>query len=217
MQDTPLLRAVAANSVERLDRISRQQTFPAGALICSSGDPQAPVLFVLSGAVRVFGGDADGREQTLNIVGEGEALNLALAFDGDGTAPASVEVWSETATLAQIPASGFREVVTHDPVLAAVVLGALARRARQLSSLVVDLSLRSVRQRLARFLLGQLETGLEGEPARWTHAAMASRLGTAREVVSRQMRALVIEGVIRQERQRLVIADLAALREIAEL
>jgi CRP/FNR family transcriptional regulator len=216
LQNTRLLRAVTASAVASLARIARQQTLPAGALVCSSGDVHAPVLFVLSGMVRVFEADAEGREQTLAMVGEGEALNLPVAFDGDGTAPASIQVWSESATLVQIPAHGFAEAVAHDPALATAVLGALAARARHLSKLVADLSLRSVRQRLANFLLGQAENSQNGDPARWTHAAIAARLGTAREVVSRQMRALVNEGVIRQERQRLVIADLGLLREIAE-
>jgi len=214
--DLALFRAVAADSVARLARIGRLETLPAGALLCSSGDRDAPVVFVLSGAVRVFEADAEGREQTLAIVGEGEALNLPVAFDGDGAAPASAEVWGGAATLVQMPASGFAEVVAHDPALALAVLGALASRARHLSGLVADLSLRTVRQRLARFILAQIERAPASGPARWTHAEIAARLGTAREVVSRQMRALVREGVIRQERQRLVIIDLETLREIAE-
>jgi CRP/FNR family transcriptional regulator len=70
---------------------------------------------------------------------------------------------------------------------------------------VEDLSLRSVRGRLARFLLERAE---EGEVEReWTQDEIAARLGTVRDVVGRNLRALADAGLIEIRRQRIVLLD----------
>jgi CRP/FNR family transcriptional regulator len=71
--------------------------------------------------------------------------------------------------------------------------------------LVEDLSLRTVRGRLARLLLEEAESG---EVTRhWTQAEIAARLGTVREMIGRTLRALADAGHIRIDRQRIVLLD----------
>lgn len=216
LRETELLRGAAPAVLARLESLGTTRTLSQGALVCSAGDAEAPVIFVLAGTVRVYKADADGREQTMVLVGAGDVLNLPAAFAADRRAPANVAVLSPEARLASIPGRAFAEQAASDPALAMAVMSTLATQARHLSELVADLSLRSVRQRLARFLLTQADDDVGHTPARWTHAEIATRLGTAREVVSRQLRALVQEGLISQERQRLVIADAEALRRLAD-
>ena len=217
LQEIELLRGAAPAVLAKLESLGSTRTVPQGALVCSAGDPDAPVIFVLAGRVRVYKADANGREQTVVLVNAGDVLNLPAAFATDRRAPANVAVLSAEARLISIPGRAFAGLAASDPALATAVMSTLATQARHLSELVADLSLRSVRQRLARFLLTQADDDLGRAPARWTHAEIATRLGTAREVVSRQLRALVQEGLISQERERLVIADAEALRRLADL
>ena len=44
-----------------------------------------------------------------------------------------------------------------------------------------------------------------------THAELASRIGTHREAVTREMRFLASQGIVAQERRRMVVTDLPAL------
>lgn len=217
LEETELLRGVGQDTLARLKGLAVVRTLPQSALLCSAGDSDAPVILVLAGALRVYKADADGREQTVATLGVGEALNLPAAFADDRRAPANVEALTPEVTVASIPAQALAELAATDATLAATVIRSLANSARHLSDLVTDLSLRSVRQRLARFLLLQAEQADGGGTSRWTHAEIATQLGTAREVVSRQLRALVQEGLVLQDRQRLVIADTQALRRLADL
>ena len=73
---------------------------------------------------------------------------------------------------------------------------------------MADLSLRTVRARLARFLLEQSEADA---PVRWTHAEIAARIGTVRVVVSRTLRDFAAEGILDVQRQRIAVADRDAL------
>jgi len=97
-----------------------------------------------------------------------------------------------------------------------------ADRLDHLTILVEDLSLRTVRGRLARFLLEHASTELggtvgEGEVARrWTQDEIAAHLGTVRDTVGRTLRAFVDAGLVRMDRQRIVLLDREGLEAEAQ-
>jgi len=74
-----------------------------------------------------------------------------------------------------------------------------------LTNPVEDLSLRTVRTRLARFLLAQAE---DPQPShRWTQEEIAVHIGAVREMVGRTLRAFAASGLIRRQRGRVVVVD----------
>jgi len=89
----------------------------------------------------------------------------------------------------------------------------LAARCRQLVAMIEDLSLHGVTARLAGLLLDQ---ATQPDAPALTRAQMAARLGTVREMVSRSLRELEQDGLIRLEGARIVIADRAGLARRAE-
>ncbi len=178
------------------------------------GDTDAPVLFVLEGAIRIYRTNLQGREQTLIILRPGEALNLPTAFADEAVAPCSACAMGPTETLA-LGLVELREATQRWPSLSLALLRHLSNRLQHLTQLIYDLSLLSVRARLARFLLAQSRAP-EEEPIHWTHAQIAARIGTVRVVVSRTLASLADEGLIRLNRQRLEIVDPEGLAKIAE-
>ena len=95
------------------------------------------------------------------------------------------------------------------------VIRHLAERVLYYVGLVEDLSLRSVEARLAHTLLQHTEPsgGCLAVPRRaWTtFDEMATRLGTVRDVLSRALRVLEEEGLLKVERYQIVILDPAGL------
>ena len=95
------------------------------------------------------------------------------------------------------------------------VIRHLAERVLYYVGLVEDLSLRSVEARLAHTLLkhAQDSGGRLTVPRRtWTtFDEMATRLGTVRDVLSRALRTLEEEGLLKVERHQIVILDPAGL------
>jgi CRP/FNR family transcriptional regulator len=71
-----------------------------------------------------------------------------------------------------------------------------------------------VRGRLARFLLEQAEAG--AVTRRWTQEEIAAYLGTVRDMVGRTLRAFADAGLVRLERQRIVLLDREGLEAEAE-
>jgi CRP/FNR family transcriptional regulator len=92
----------------------------------------------------------------------------------------------------------------------------LAGRVRHLVSLVEDLSFKRVIGRVAKILLEHAGDGISGPRPRLTQQEMAAMAGTAREVIGRSLKALEEEGAIRLDRQRIIITNKQALKEVME-
>ena len=104
------------------------------------------------------------------------------------------------------------------PDVALAILKTLARRLRHFAEMVSDLAFRPIPERLARYLdalpRGPGSTGTEVELP-LTHAQLAKRLGTVRELVARAFLQLEQSGVIVRKRGRAVIRDPARLASLA--
>jgi CRP-like cAMP-binding protein len=95
-------------------------------------------------------------------------------------------------------------LVGQSPELALALLQDFAERLDHLTNLVEDLALRTVRGRLARFLL---EHAKDGVARHWTQDGIATHLGTVRDMVGRTLRAFADAGLVRMDRQRIVLLD----------
>jgi len=200
--DGPTLAAIAGSALRRSCR--------AGEVILLEGDACPGLCIVQAGHVKVTRTSPAGREVIVAIAGPGESFNDVPAFDG-GPNPATVQALTD-ANLLILPGALLHEALRRDPRLGLAVVKVLAARCRQLVAQLEDLSLRGVTARLAGLLLDQA-----GQPAAppLTRAQMAARLGTVREMVSRSLRELEDDGLVRMERGRIVIVDGARLAERA--
>ena len=104
------------------------------------------------------------------------------------------------------------------PDVALAIIETLARRVRRFAGIVSPLAFRPVTERLARYLetmparptVGGRELDLQ-----LTHAQLAARLGTVRELVARALRQLEQGGVLSRKGTRVVIRDPARLNALA--
>ncbi|MBN1641728.1 MAG: Crp/Fnr family transcriptional regulator [Anaerolineae bacterium] len=198
---------------EALAAVAGSKSCEDGQVVMLEGDDDTPVFFVLEGAVRVFRTNLDGREQTLIRLCEGDAFNMPSAFTGQ-TTHASAEAVGTTRLLA-VTREDFVRVATETPQIARAVLRDLSLKLGHLTELSHDLGLRSVRARLARFLLAHGQQPQEDPPVRWTHEAIAAQIGTVREMVSRTLRAFVRDGLVEMRRHQIVVRDAEALAQEA--
>lgn len=210
-----LFAQVPLPALERLSEVTQVKTFEEGELILLEGDEGAPLFFIAEGTARIFHTNPDGREQTLIYLHAGTAFNLPSAFSETRAAPASAMSIGQMQLLVVSPAD-FRRITAETPEIALAVLKDFADKLYHFNRLTHDLSLRSVRGRLAGLLLAQAQS--EDKPlTRWTQEEIAAQIGTVREVVSRTLRAFVKEGLIQMERQRIIVIDPEGLQNEADL
>jgi CRP-like cAMP-binding protein len=211
-----LFSALSPAAQRALSAVAVTRHIVDGQVIVLEGDADTPVSFVLQGTVRVYRTNLEGREQNLIRLHAGDAFNMPVAFAGRGAAPASA-VAVGPVELLSISSPDFRRVVSETPEIALAVLRDFAQKLYHLTDLTHNLGLRSVRGRLAQFLLGHAQAEAQGSAlARWTHHEIASQIGTVREVVSRTLRAFVKEGLIDVRRHQIIVLDPESLAHEAE-
>lgn len=189
------------------------RTYPAETLIVVEGEPCEAAYFIIEGNVEVYRMSLQGRQQVLARLGPGQAFNTVPLFQADGCSHANVVARTDV-TLYALLKEDFPRALRDCPDLALVILQDFAGRLAHLTDLVEDLALRSVRGRLARFLLQQADGAAVTH--KWTQDEMAAYLGTVRDMIGRSLRALTDEGIIRIDRGRIVLLDSAALEAEAQ-
>jgi len=154
-----------------------------------------------------------GRQHLVHEEGPGATLGELPLFEG-GPYPATA-VAAEPALCLVLDRAAIEGGIAADPALAFALLGGLARRVRTLIARLDAVRGRSVRTRLAAHLLARAGGGPFSLGA--TQAEVAEELGTVREVVVKELRALRAAGILRSAgRGRIEVTDAARLREIAE-
>jgi CRP/FNR family transcriptional regulator len=103
-----------------------------------------------------------------------------------------------------------------DGPLAMRLMGAIASHTDNAVNTIVDLTLRSARERLCHhleMLVDASRPGAQTVTLKTSHANLASMLGLTAETLSRSLRQLSVEGVLSTVgRRRIVIKDVARLR-----
>jgi CRP/FNR family transcriptional regulator len=203
-----LFSNLSGEALKKLVAFSRFVNFSDGQLIFAQGDDHTPVYYVTLGAVRVFRVNSEGREQTLSYINPGEAFNIPTVFFDEPLAPACAAAFGDSELLS-ISQHDFSTLSSENPEIALAVLKDLSQRLQHMTNLVHNVSLRTVRGRLAHFLLSQAKSNTSS--TNWTQEQIAAQIGTSREVVSRAFRSLIRDGLIISQRQQITIPDPKAL------
>ncbi len=119
-------------------------------------------------------------------------------------------------------AKDFRNLIQHSPQLALNMIATMAALLQSLAQKIEDLSLREVAARLCRHLLARAREQ-HGEAAdgvsfrlETTKSALAARLGTISETLSRTFKKLQARGVVVVDRDRVTLLDCNQLQEVAD-
>jgi CRP/FNR family transcriptional regulator len=188
----------------RIARVAIPRAYRPDEMIILEGEPCRAAYFIATGHVRVLRTSPDGREQVLSQLGPGESFNTVPVFGSENINHATAQAVDQ-ATVYAVPRQDLLRLVTTSSELGLVLLRHFAQRLDHLTDLVEDLSLRTVRGRLARFLLEQANEGAVRR--QWTQAEMAARLGTVREMIGRTLRSFADAGLIRIDRERIQLLD----------
>jgi CRP/FNR family transcriptional regulator len=184
---------------------------PRGHIIFRPGDPARAFALVLSGRIDVFLTGPTGREILLYTVEPGQTcvqttLGLLGEEDYIGEALTASDV---TAVL--IPRALFLSLMESAPEFRAFVFRAFAQRMQSMMHVLEKVAFQKVESRLAQTLLDLSDGGI----VHATHAELAARIGTAREVISRRLESFARRGWVETDRGEVRLTDVAAIARVA--
>jgi len=185
---------------------------PAGTVIFGPGKSPENMLLLLEGTVRVQQLAENGREVVLYRVTAGESCVMTTAcmlayedYSAEGVAETDI-------VAAAVPRAVFDELISTSKDFRTFVFTAYSRRITDLFHVIEDIAFRRMDIRLAQKIAERAEDGT----VRATHAQLAAELGTAREVISRQLAEFQRRGWVDLGRGTVTLLDANALERLAE-
>jgi len=206
----PALMALEAPARETLVKTARIVEAPIGTIGYSEGMPCKAYVLRLAGQSRVYKISSGGREILLYRVGAGETCVLTTTcLLGHSDYPASTIVEQPIRDVI-IPAAAFHELMITSDVFRRFVMENYGALISDLIVLLDEVAFHNVDARLAKLLLDSTTPALVR-----THQQIAAELGTAREVVSRQLKRFEQKGWVALGRGQVDILDRDALARIS--
>jgi CRP/FNR family transcriptional regulator, cyclic AMP receptor protein len=216
----PFFSGLDAESLESVGRGMRARRFRRGEVIFHLGDPGDALFIVMTGAIKIMIPSDAGEEAILATLRSGDVFGELAVLDGaPRSATATALEPSETLVL---PRAQFRELLDKEPAIRDALLASLAGELRRLTNHVEELHFLDITGRLAsRLTRLASESGTKqadgtvrlGSPL--TQGDLAAMIGCTRQSVNKLLGMFTDDGLIRLERESIVILDLDGLARAA--
>ena len=189
------IAAIEDPVVRELATRGQIRSFPKNTVFINEGDRGDSLFVIVTGRVKVFVSDNQGREMILDIHGPGQYVG-EMALDGR---PRSASVMTLEATIcAMVTRDALKDAIVANPDLAISLIEELIDRARIATDTIKNLALMDVYGRVARLLLS-LARERDGKlvvPERLTQQDIADRVGASRDMISRIFKDLTTGGYV---------------------
>lgn len=199
------LAVLPEGAVRQLAAHGQVRSFRKNAVVINEGEVGDSLYVILSGRVKIFVADGEGREMILDAFGPGDVVG-EMTLDG-GPRSASV-ICTEQSTFSILTKAELREAIVASPDFALQLISTLICRMRQSNQLVKGLALLDVYGRVAGLLLKlavEQEDGRLAVPEKLTQQEIADRVGASRDMVNRIFKELTAGGYLSIENRQIVL------------
>jgi CRP/FNR family transcriptional regulator len=214
-----LFSGLDEEGLDEVAAIAAKRSFAKGEALFAEGDPATGFYLLAQGSVKLCKVSPDGREKVLHFVHPAETFAEA-AFFGDGRYPAEARTLEKGEAIF-FPREAFMGLIERNPRFALNLIVSLSLLLRRFARQIEELSFAEVPARLATYLIELAErksTSFQGKTyldLDMKKGELASRLGTVSETLSRTFRKFKEEGLAEVEGSRVIILDMARLRNLA--
>jgi CRP/FNR family transcriptional regulator len=216
-----LFRQANEATIAALVEALRIRRFRKGETVFHQGDPGDALFILATGSVKVVLPSDEGAEPAIvAVLGPGEFFGELAILDG---APhsATIVALEPTETLV-LHRDAFLALIDSQAELRRALLSSLAAEIRRLTGHVEDLHFLDLPARLASRIVRL--AGTQTRPANaevripwpYTQSELAGMIGGSRQSVNRLLADLADEGLVRIEREVLVVSDLERLARTVE-
>ena len=207
----PGLESLENDAKVILESAAQDAIVPVGTTVFTSGAACENYLLVIDGSVRVQMVSENGREIVLYRVENGQTCIMTttcLMSHENYTAEAITET---DVNAVIIPAQTFHKLIDCSTVFRTFVFSSYSTRLADLLMLVDEVAFHRIDVRLAKFLSERMG----GQSLlKTTHQELAVELGSAREVISRQLKDFENRGWVKLSRGQVEVTDLKALTNL---
>ena len=199
-----------ANSLEK-------HTYEKNETIFREGDVADRLYILFDGEVKIFKSSLDGKEHTLRIMQKYDIIGEVPMFEG-GAYPASCTALTFS-VLFSMSRSCVLKLIQDDPKVALNMLALQARRLKEFTHKIEQLTLQKTERMLAKLFVQKAKNISDNQAVvelkEMGIQNLANYLGVSRENVSRIISKYQKAKLIKKQRRNIVIQDFHALENIA--
>lgn len=204
----PLFGDLSEATLARLGAAGRRRSWTAGATLFQRGDTGDHMLAILSGRVRLSLGTAGGKELVLRHLEAPEVLGELAVLDGQPRSADAVAL--EPVTALVIGRDQFTAIANAQPDLGLALARHLCAMLRNTNFQMESIALYDLQMRVIRFFLFSLHQ-VYGEQLpdqgvlrmSFNQSDLSSVLGASRPKINQALQALIAEGAIRRDGERI--------------
>jgi CRP/FNR family transcriptional regulator, cyclic AMP receptor protein len=223
--EVPLFRELPDNDLDAMASACRIRRFRRGEVIFHQGDPGDALHVILAGRVKISSPSDTGVEAILTTLRPGEFFGALALIDGAPRSATATAV--EPAETLVLPRERFRQMLNEREEVRDLVFTELARELRRLTNHVEELHFLDIAGRLASQLARMVEEqerdGVDPSDAAGeirlegpiTQGELAAMVGSTRQSINKLLGYFSDDGLIRVERDAIVVLDLAGLQRAA--
>ncbi len=199
----------------------RSRRYRRNETIFHQGDPGDSLYVIQSGAVKIVLPDPDGEEGAIiATLGPGDFFGELALLDGEEHSATAVALESTEALVLRRDA--FDRLVDEDPNLRRALFAGLVGELRRLTHHVGELHFLNLPGRLARQIVRMAR---DADPTAageirlswpYSQSELAAMIGGTRQTVNRLLADFAAQGLIRIEKETLVVPDLDRLERAAD-
>jgi CRP-like cAMP-binding protein len=216
----PLFAGLDVAGLDSLSRGMRVRRFRRNETVFHVGDPGDALFIVMSGSIKITLPADSGDEAILATLRPGDFFGELALLDGAPRSATAIAIEAtETFILSR---ERFRELIATEPAMREALLGTLAAEVRRLTHHVEELHFLDITGRLASRLVrlanesgtkrGDGSIQLAGP---LTQGDLAAMIGCTRQSVNKLLGMFTDDGLIRLERDRIIVRDLDGLLRAA--
>jgi len=202
VMDNPLQLSNAIN--EKLEAFSIIKTFKEGEIILNENAYIRSIPIVKKGSLRVMRTDEEGKEILLYYIKPGETCIMSfLGGIHDDTSKIKAVAEEETEILL-VPVDKVSLLIKEYPEWLDYIFKLYHKRFEELLEVVNAIAFKKMDERILQLLREKKK--LIGSPEiNTTHQQLADELGTARVVVSRLLKQMETEGMVKLSRNKILL------------
>lgn len=218
LRTSPVFAGLPAREVEALAAVAVEEPLRPRQFVFMEGDPARWLCVVRRGRVKIVKHSSAGRDVVLELLGPGEVFGGVAVIERRAYPAAAQAI--EPTVVVKIPAEVVVSLAERQPSLIREMALVMGRRLRAAHDAVRSLAVEPVERRLAATLvrLAEREGVRQGRelalPFHLTRQSLADMAGTTVETTIRVVSRWIRDGLVADEGGRLVLRDLAALREV---
>ncbi len=215
LASVPFFAGLDDAALGRVAASVRSRRFRRGEVIFHAGDPGDALFIIVSGEIKISLPSEAGEEAILVRLRPGDVFGELALLDG---APRSATATALSATeTVVLPRDRFRELISNEPAVRDALLAALASELRRLTDHVEELHFLDITGRLAACLVRLAGDGAPQPDGAirlrmsLTQGDLASMVGSTRQSVNKLLGQFAADGLLRLERDAIVVTDLEGL------